>query len=97
MKLELKAGTKTLLAGGAITGLLSGLAGSGGPIGAAVFLSLGLPPVAYIASEAATASAMHILKTIIYSNLVNLDMISLGTGLLMGLHDRRNVRGKQVH
>ena len=83
-KLEFKADAKILLAGGAITGLLSGLAGSGGPIGAAVFLSLGLPPVAYIASEATTASAMHILKTIIYSNLINLDFISLSTGLLMG-------------
>jgi uncharacterized membrane protein YfcA len=84
-KLKFKAGAKTLLIGGAVTGLLSGLAGSGGPIGAAVFLSLGLPPVAYIASEAATATAMHILKTIIYSNLINLNLISLGTGLLMGL------------
>lgn len=79
-----KAGAKTLVAGGAVTGLLSGLVGSGGPIGAAVFLSLGLSPVAYIASEAATATAMHILKTVIYSNLVNIDRMSLGIGLLMG-------------
>lgn len=84
-KLEFNAGTKTLLAGGAVTGLLSGLVGSGGPIGAAIFLSLGLPPVAYIASEATTASAMHILKTIIYGNLVRLDLIALGTGLIMGV------------
>lgn len=80
----LKGTKKTLLIGGAITGGVSGLAGSGGPIGAAVFLSLGLPPVAYIASEAATATAMHILKTVIYSKLASLDPQSLLIGLLMG-------------
>ena len=73
-----------MLIGGAATGLLSGLAGSGGPIGAAVFMTLGLPPVAYVASEAATASAMHILKTVIYSKLVGLDATALFTGLAMG-------------
>lgn len=81
----LKGNKKTLLIGGAITGGLSGLAGSGGPIGAAVFLSLGLPPVAYIASEAATATAMHILKTIIYSKLTSLTCELLLTGLIMGV------------
>jgi uncharacterized membrane protein YfcA len=84
-KVELKAGAKTLLAGGAVTGLLSGLAGSGGPIGAAVFLTLGLPPVSYIASEATTATAMHILKTIIYSKLVSVDQYAALTGVAMGL------------
>lgn len=81
---ELKGNKKTLLIGGAVTGGLSGLAGSGGPIGAAVFLSLGLPPVAYIASEATTATAMHILKTIIYSKLTSLTLQALLTGLVMG-------------
>ena len=38
--LKLHSGTKTLLIDGSITGLLSGLVGSAGPIGAAVFLSL---------------------------------------------------------
>ncbi|MEG1775883.1 MAG: sulfite exporter TauE/SafE family protein [Clostridia bacterium] len=76
---------KTLLIGGAITGAVSGLAGSGGPIGAAVFLSLGLPPVAYIASEAATATAMHILKTIIYSKLTSLTTETLIIGFVMGI------------
>lgn len=83
-KLELKSGNRTMLIGGAVTGLLSGLAGSGGPIGAAAFLTLGLPPVAYIASEAATASAMHILKTIIYSKLVGIDTTAALTGVAMG-------------
>jgi len=83
-KLEFKNGKKAMLIGGAATGLLSGLAGSGGPIGAAAFLTLGLPPVACIASEATTATAMHILKTVIYSKLVGLDMQALLTGLAMG-------------
>lgn len=76
---------RTLLLGGALTGALSGLAGSGGPIGAAVFLSLGLPPVAYLASEAATATAMHLLKTAIYSKLAALDLRGLALGVAMGL------------
>ncbi|WP_169007796.1 MULTISPECIES: sulfite exporter TauE/SafE family protein [Oscillospiraceae] len=83
-KLEFKNRKRAMLIGGAATGLLSGLAGSGGPIGAAAFLTLGLPPVAYIASEAATATAMHLLKTGIYSKLVGLDGLALLTGLAMG-------------
>lgn len=71
-KKELTKGNSTLLVGGAVTGGLSGLCGSGGSIGAAVFLSLDLVPVAYIASEAATATAMHLLKTVIYSKLTSL-------------------------
>lgn len=84
LKKDLPGGTGTLLAGGALTGGLSGLCGSGGPIGAAVFLSLDLPPVAYIASEAATATAMHLLKIAVYSKLSALDTPSLLTGLAMG-------------
>lgn len=83
-KLKFKNSQRAMLAGGAVTGLLSGLAGSGGPIGAAAFLTLGLPPVAYVASEAATATAMHILKTIIYSKLVGLETSDLIMGLAMG-------------
>ena len=81
---ELKGSRATLLVGGAVTGGLSGLAGSGGPIGAAVFLSLGLSPVAYIASEAATAVAMHALKTVVYSKLASLTIETLLLGLAMG-------------
>ena len=84
-KKELPKSKGTLLVGGAVTGGLSGLCGSGGPIGAAVFLSLNLAPVAYIASEAATATAMHILKTIIYSKLSGLRVETLLLGLGMGL------------
>lgn len=83
-KIELKASTATLIAGGAVVGLLSGLAGSAGPIGAAIFLSLGLPPVTYIASEATTATAMHIVKTIIYSKLISINLDAIIIGLVMG-------------
>lgn len=82
---DLPKGKRTLLIGGAISGGLSGLCGSGGPIGAAVFLSLDLSPVAYIASEAATATSMHILKTIIYSKLTTMTVNSLVIGLTMGV------------
>ena len=75
----------TLLVGGAMTGGLSGLCGSGGPIGAAVFLSLGLSPVSYIASEATTATAMHILKTAIYSQLTDITVKILLVGIAMGV------------
>lgn len=83
--LDFKPNNKTLVFYGAATGLLSGLAGSAGPIGAAVFLSFGLPPVAYIASEAATATAMHITKILVYGKLVNLPPNTINLGLLMGL------------
>ena len=83
--LKFKPNDKTLVIGGAVTGLLSGLVGSAGPFGAAVFLSFGLPPVAYIASEAATATAMHITKIIVYGKLVNLPPNTINLGLLMGL------------
>ncbi|MFN7177639.1 MAG: TSUP family transporter [Thermaurantiacus sp.] len=53
--------------GGLATGLVSGLVGSAGPMGAAIFLTLGLPPLAYVASEAATALAMHGTKLLVWS------------------------------
>lgn len=64
--LRLKPGARMLAVGGAAVGFLSGLVGSAGPLGAAVFLSLGLPPTAYIASEAVTAVAMHAVKIVVY-------------------------------
>jgi len=84
-KVEITGGTKTLIIGGCVVGLLSGLAGSAGPIGAAIFLSLGLPPVAYIASEASTATAMHLIKSVVYCNLVNINTSAILIGLSMGV------------
>lgn len=63
---KVKTGPLLLVSGGGAVGFLSGLVGSAGPLGAAIFLSLGLPPVAYVASEAVTALAMHGLKTVVY-------------------------------
>jgi len=62
-----------MVGGGAFVGFVSGLAGSGGPLGAAIFLTLGLPPVAYVASEATTALAMHAAKMAVYGRFISLD------------------------
>ena len=42
--------------GGGMTGLVNGLLGISGPLSSAVFLTLELAPVSYIASEATTAA-----------------------------------------
>jgi uncharacterized protein len=65
-RLRITPGPGWLVIGGGVTGFLSGLVGSAGPLGAAIFLALGLPPVAYIASEATTALAMHGAKSVLY-------------------------------
>jgi len=83
--LKFEPGDRTMLVGGAVTGLISGLVGSAGPIGAALFLSLNLPPVSYIASEAVTAIAMHISKTIVYQKYLGIGLYALGLGLFMGV------------
>lgn len=83
--LKAKPGPLTLILGGSLVGFLSGLVGSAGPLGAALFLSLGLPPVAYIASEATTAIAMHGLKTIIYQQYIALDREFWFLAALMGV------------
>lgn len=82
--LEFKPGKKILLLGGALVGLISGLVGSAGPLGAAVFLTLDLPPVAYIASEATTATTMHLLKMFVYRQTLDLPSHTLFYGLAMG-------------
>lgn len=79
-----------LLGGGAAVGLLSGMVGSAGPLGAAIFLTLNLPPVAYIASEAVTAIGMHAVKTIVYGSELRLGAsfwplaIALGGAMVLG-------------
>ena len=83
--LKFEPSDRTMLIGGAVTGLISGLAGSAGPIGAALFLSLNLSPVSYIASEAVTAVAMHISKTVIYQRYLGIGLYVLGIGLFMGI------------
>ncbi|QCX34278.1 sulfite exporter TauE/SafE family protein [Caloramator sp. E03] len=83
--LKFEPSDRTMLIGGAVTGLISGLVGSAGPIGAALFLSLNLSPVSYIASEAVTAVAMHISKTVIYQRYLGIGLYALGIGLFMGI------------
>lgn len=65
---------------GALVGLLSALIGSAGPLGAAAFLSLNLPPPAYVASEAVTAVLMHLTKAVMYEqyNLITLEDFEMG-------------------
>lgn len=75
----------TMLGGGALTGGINGMLGISGPLSSAVFLSLNLAPVAYIASEATAAAAMHIVKAIVYNKLNLLSMSSLSTGVAIGL------------
>lgn len=78
-------GEKGLVFGGALTGFLSGLAGSAGPLGAAFFLGLNLPAVAYVASEAITAVAMHLTKTVVYQRYALISLREVAYGLLLGL------------
>jgi len=55
-----------LLPGGAVVGFLSTVVGSAGTLGALLFLGLSLPATTYVATEAVTATAMHVTKTAIY-------------------------------
>jgi hypothetical protein len=83
--LKFKTTNSTIVLGGGITGFISGLVGSAGPIGAALFLSLNLPPISYIASEAMTAIAMHVTKTFIYQRYLGIGLQMLLTGLFIGI------------
>jgi len=78
-------GNKEMLLGGGLTGLLSGLAGSAGPMGAAFFLGLNLTATAYIASEAFTALAMHLVKTAVYNKFSLIGKSELWYGLFIGV------------
>ncbi len=94
---KIKAGPALLIGGGGVVGFLSGLVGSAGPLGAAIFLSLGLPPVAYIASEATTALVMHVVKTVIYQQYIALDRkfwflaVLLGAAMILGTWSAKRV------
>lgn len=74
-----------MMLGGALTGFLSGLAGSAGPLGAAFFLGLNLPATAYIASEAFSALIMHLTKTVVYSRFSLMGSTELLYGLFIGV------------
>ncbi len=68
-KMRLPHKPATMLIGGGVTGFFNGMLGLSGPLSSAVFLTLDLPPVAYIATEATAASIMHIIKIIVYNKL----------------------------
>lgn len=78
-------GEKGMLLGGGLTGFLSGLAGSAGPLGGAFFLGLDLPATAYVASEAFTALAIHLTKIFVYKTYLLIGLVDLYYGLFIGL------------
>ncbi|MHC5536752.1 sulfite exporter TauE/SafE family protein [Singulisphaera rosea] len=69
---------------GAGVGFVSAIAGSAGPLGAAVFLGLDLEPQAYVASEAVTAVLMHLTKCLAYGRFAALSVADLLRGILLG-------------
>src|SRR5574344_2757373 len=83
-KIKLPENKATALMGGGITGLTNGLLGISGPISSAVFMTFGLTPISYIASEAAAASAMHIIKTCMYGKLDLINESIFLNGLFIG-------------
>lgn len=76
---------KWLLPGGGIVGFLSAVVGSAGPLGAALFLGLNLPAIAYVASEAVTAVAMHLTKIIVYQKYQLIGLQEMGFGIFLGI------------
>lgn len=82
-KLHFPKGPSTMLIGGCVTGFINGLLSISGPLSSAVFLTLDLSPVAYIASEATAATVMHIVKIIVYGklNLVNTHILIIGLSI----------------
>lgn len=83
-KLHLPHRPATMIVGGGVTGLINGLLGISGPLSSAVFLTLELAPVSYIASEAAAAAAMHVVKIIVYGKLSLMSWQILLSGLFIG-------------
>ena len=74
----------TMIAGGGVTGFINGLLGISGPLSSAVFLTLELAPVSYIASEATAATVMHIVKAIVYGKLNLMSGNIFLSGLMIG-------------
>lgn len=83
-KMHLPANNKTMLIGGGLTGLFNGLLGISGPLSSAVFLTLELSPVSYIASEATAAAAMHIVKAVTYGKFDLMNWNIFLNGLFIG-------------
>lgn len=58
--------------------------GISGPLSSAVFFALDLTPVAYIASEAAAAAVMHLVKIVVYNKFALLNLSVFLNGLYIG-------------
>lgn len=83
-KMHLPKKPATMIVGGGITGLMNGLLGISGPLSSAVFMTLELAPVSYIASEATAAAAMHIVKAVVYGKLNLMSGQILLSGIFIG-------------
>lgn len=83
-KMKLPASKGTMIVGGGLTGAINGLLGISGPLSSAVFLTLGLSPVAYIATEASAATVMHIVKIVVYGKLSLVSESIMLHGLYIG-------------
>lgn len=83
-KMQLPHKPMTMIAGGGVTGFINGLLGISGPLSSAVFLTLELAPVSYIASEATAAAVMHIVKAIVYGKLNLMSGNIFLSGLMIG-------------
>lgn len=83
-KMRLPHKPMTMIAGGGVTGFINGLLGISGPLSSAVFLTLDLAPVSYIASEATAAAVMHIVKAIVYGKLNLMSGNIFLSGLMIG-------------
>jgi uncharacterized membrane protein YfcA len=84
-KLELKFNYKRMFFGGALTGIISGIAGSAGPLSALLFNSLNLTTGAYIASEAMTALVMHMIKIVLYKKYLESGIEIIFYGVIIGI------------
>lgn len=83
-KVRLPRSRWTMLAGGGVCGVVNGLLSLSGPISSAVFLTLGLSPAAYIASEAAASTAMHIIQISAYGGFGLISGHTVWEGLVTG-------------
>ena len=89
-KMKLPHKPATMIIGGGTTGLINGLLGISGPLSSAVFLTLELAPVSYIASEATAAAVMHIIKAIVYGKMsfmsgsIFLNGFMIGCAMMIG-------------
>lgn len=82
---NIEVATKWFIPAGALVGFLSAVVGSAGPLGAAIFLGLNLPPVSYVASEAVTAVSMHVTKIVVYKKYTLIGQGELIQGAFLGV------------